>query len=130
MVQGFEWYCPADHNHWNRLKRVIPSLADLGATSMWIPPAAKAAWPKGNGYDIYDLYDLGEFEQKGSTATKWGTKKELVDMASTASAHGIRILFDAVLNHKASADFPEAAVGRKVDQKGRSVILLALCLFF
>jgi hypothetical protein len=27
----------------------------------------------GNGYDIYDLYDLGEFDQKGAVPTKWGT---------------------------------------------------------
>ncbi len=118
MVQGFEWYCPADQKHWKRLAKAIPGLAALGVTSMPIPPAAKAAWPKGNGYDIYDLYDLGEFNQKGTTATKWGTKQELQEMAKAADANGVRILFDAVLNHKASADFPEPAVGRRVDQKG------------
>ena len=119
MVQGFEWYCPADQKHWKRLENFVPSLAALGVTSMWIPPAAKATWKEGNGYDIYDLYDLGEFDQKGSVATKWGTKEELVSMADTASRYGVRILFDAVLNHKASADFSEPAVAQRVDPKGR-----------
>ncbi|KAH8881372.1 alpha-amylase-like protein [Thozetella sp. PMI_491] len=123
MAQGFEWYSPADNHHWNRLAKAIPNLAALGVDSMWIPPAAKAAWPKGNGYDIYDLYDLGEFNQKGCTATKWGTKQELQHMVKTANAHGVRILFDAVLNHKASADFVEPAVGRRVDQKDRTQII-------
>ena len=31
----------------------------------------KADSPDGNGYGIYDLFDLGEFDQKGSVATKW-----------------------------------------------------------
>jgi hypothetical protein len=30
------------------------------------------------GYSIYDLWDLGEFDQKGGKATKWGTKDELL----------------------------------------------------
>lgn len=35
------------------------------------PAPTKADSPDGNGYGIYDLFDLGEFDQKGSVATKW-----------------------------------------------------------
>ncbi|KAK3938965.1 glycoside hydrolase superfamily [Diplogelasinospora grovesii] len=120
MVQGFEWYVPADFKHWKRLARVTPDLAALGVTSMWIPPACKAAWAQGNGYDIYDLYDLGEFEQKGSRHTKWGSKEELLDLVKTANANGIGILFDAVLNHKAAADFVETVTATRIDPKDRT----------
>lgn len=117
MFQGFEWYAPADYKHWQRLESILPSLASLGVTSMWIPPACKASWYTGNGYDIYDLYDLGEFDQKGSRHTKWGTKEELVAMAERAERCGIAILFDAVLNHKAAADHCEEVLAVQVDPK-------------
>ncbi len=118
MFQGFEWYVPPDNKHWQRLRDTIPSLKAIGIDTMWIPPGCKAASPHGNGYDIYDLYDLGEFDQKGTVRTKWGTKEELVEMVNTANAHGIGILWDAVLNHKAAADHPERCMAVKVDPKG------------
>ncbi|KAK4183137.1 alpha-amylase [Podospora australis] len=125
MVQGFEWYIPPDHQHWRRLSQILPSLSHLGVSHLWIPPACKAAHgPDGNGYDIYDLYDLGEFPQKGSTGTKWGTKEELVDLTQIASEqYGVKILFDAVLNHKTGADFKEQCWGKQVDPKDRRVEL-------
>ncbi|GAB1318127.1 hypothetical protein MFIFM68171_08337 [Madurella fahalii] len=120
MLQAFEWYVPADGQHWRRLEGVVASLAQLGVTKMWIPPACKAASQAANGYDIYDLWDLGEFEQKGGRRTKWGPKEELVRMAEVAGRCGIGILWDAVLNHKTGADFSETAVARKVDDKDRT----------
>lgn len=126
MVQAFEWYIPPPTRsdpttHWQRLKPLLPSLAHLGTTHLWIPPACKAAKPRGNGYDVYDLYDLGEFEQKGSTRTKWGSKSELGDMTEAAKEqHGIKVLFDAVLNHKTGADRKQRARATKVDERDRT----------
>ncbi|PSR92274.1 alpha-amylase-like protein [Coniella lustricola] len=119
MFQGFEWYVPPDQKHWARLSRILPTLQTLGITSIWIPPACKAGWYTGNGYDIYDLYDLGEFDQKGSRATKWGTKEELAALAQDAQQRGIRVLFDAVLNHRAAADHTEIVQATQIDPKDR-----------
>ncbi|KAK4167034.1 alpha-amylase [Cladorrhinum sp. PSN259] len=124
MIQGFEWYIPSPSEkdpttHWQRLKSLIPSLSQLGATHIWIPPACKAAVPHGNGYDIYDLYDLGEFEQKRTTRTKWGSKQELVELTTTAQEHGVKILFDTVLNHKTGANYKEKGVATKMDPRDR-----------
>ncbi|KAL2014926.1 hypothetical protein VTK56DRAFT_6819 [Thermocarpiscus australiensis] len=119
MMQGFEWYVPADARHWRRLAKMLPSLAALGVTRLWIPPACKATSPRGNGYDVYDLYDLGEFEQKGARQTKWGGRGELVAMAEVAGRLGVRVLFDAVLNHKAGADYVERVLARRVDARDR-----------
>ncbi|EPS29733.1 putative alpha-amylase [Penicillium oxalicum 114-2] len=77
--------------------------------------------PLGNGYDIYDLYDLGEFDQKGAVATKWGTRQELEDLIYQAAALDIKIIWDAVLNHKAGADFPETFSAVEVDPKRRDI---------
>lgn len=43
-------------------------------------------------------WDLGEFNQKGGVATRWGTKTELVDAIDVAKRHGVHVLIDAVLN--------------------------------
>jgi alpha-amylase len=120
MFQGFEWYVPADHRHWKRLRRIIPQLNAIGIDKIWIPPGCKASWRDTNGYDIYDLYDLGEFDWKGLRATKWGTKEELVDMTKAANECGVGIIWDTVLNHKAAADYKEFCQAVKVDPTGTS----------
>ncbi|KAK5004112.1 hypothetical protein LTR28_009332, partial [Elasticomyces elasticus] len=71
LLQGFEWNVPADGKHYQRLCGAIPGLKAIGINNIWLPPGCKASSPEGNGYDVYDLYDLGEFDQKGSRATKW-----------------------------------------------------------
>lgn len=43
-------------------------------------------------------WDLGEFYQKETIATRWGTREELVRAVATAKTHGIDVLIDAVLN--------------------------------
>ncbi|KAI9741751.1 MAG: hypothetical protein M1834_000137 [Cirrosporium novae-zelandiae] len=119
MMQAFEWYIPADHQHWRRLEAALPSLKSIGVDNIWIPPGCKASSPQGNGYDIYDLYDLGEFDQKGSRGTKWGTKEELMQLLERAEQIGIGIYWDAVLNHKAAADHTERCKVVKVDPDDR-----------
>jgi alpha-amylase len=74
--------------------------------------------PFGIGYDIYDLYDLGEFDQKGAVATRWGSKKDLQDLVLAAQDTKIGIYWDAVLNHKAGADSTESFTAVKVDPEG------------
>ncbi|EEH15936.2 hypothetical protein PABG_06023 [Paracoccidioides brasiliensis Pb03] len=117
MFQAFEWFAPDDKKHWRRLQAALPSLKAIGVTSIWLPPGCKAMHPSGNGYDIYDLYDLGEFNQKGTKATKWGTKEELVSLVTRAHEMEIAVYWDAVLNHKAAADYVEKCVAVMVDPK-------------
>ena len=42
LMQYFEWYLPADGNHWTRLAEDAQHLADLGIRKVWMPPAFKA----------------------------------------------------------------------------------------
>jgi alpha-amylase len=104
LFQTFEWHVPADRKHYQRLLSYLPEYKRIGINALWLPPACKAANSQGNGYDVYDLYDLGEFDQKGSISTKWGSKSDLVALAVKAKEFGIDLHFDAVLNHKAGAD--------------------------
>ena len=75
LMQYFEWYLPADGNHWTRLAEDAQHLADLGICKVWMPPAFKATSNNDVGYGVYDLFDLGEFDQKGRFAPNMASKK-------------------------------------------------------
>ena len=67
MMQWFHWYTDDDGNHWKKLKEEAANLARAGITALWLPPAYKGMnGAKDVGYATYDLFDLGEFDQKGS----------------------------------------------------------------
>lgn len=121
MLQAFEWYLPDDGNHFNFLKDNLDFLKDLGFTSIWLPPFFKGTGTNDVGYGIYDLYDLGEFDQKGSVRTKYGTKKELLDLIYIAHEKGLRVYADIVLNHKAGGDETEVFKAVKVDSNNRTI---------
>jgi alpha-amylase len=116
LFQAFEWHVPADGAHWTRLRHALPGLKAIGIDQIWLPPGCKGMDRDGNGYDIYDLYDLGEFEQKGSVRTKFGSREELQDLVEEAQRLGVRVIWDAVLNHKAGADRVERSMAVKVDE--------------
>ena len=121
LLQYFHWYYPDNGSLWNKLKADAPALAQMGITAVWLPPAFKAnAGGMSVGYDVYDLYDLGEFDQKGSVRTKYGTKKEYTEAIKTAQQNGIQVYTDIVVNHLAGADEPETIKARKVDPENRN----------
>jgi alpha-amylase len=108
MMQYFHWYSPEDGSLWNQVTEKAPDLAKAGITSLWLPPAYKGTGGGMDvGYGVYDLFDLGEFDQKGSVRTKYGTKDEYVRAIQIAQKAGIRIYADVVFNHKLGADREE-----------------------
>jgi alpha-amylase len=108
LMQWFHWYIPSDGNHWNRLKQQAPDLAAVGITALWLPPAYKANGGVFDvGYGVYDLFDLGEFDQKGAVRTKYGTKQEYIAAVQTARQAGLQIYADVVFNHKMGGDAEE-----------------------
>ncbi|XP_006459524.1 hypothetical protein AGABI2DRAFT_184188 [Agaricus bisporus var. bisporus H97] len=111
MIQFFTWDAlKEDTSWWKHLENEVPRLVELGFTQAWLPPMNKAAENvTGRGYDAYDLWDLGEFNQKGGVATRWGSKEELIRACETAKQCGLDILIDAVLNHKHGGDTTEQA---------------------
>lgn len=104
MMQFFHWYLPSGGQLWNEAATKAKDLAELGVTALWFPPAYKGTGPDDVGYGPYDLYDLGEFDQKGTFATKYGTKAEYLNAIEEAHKYGIQVYADVVLNHKAGAD--------------------------
>jgi alpha-amylase len=81
MMQAFYWDAPVKENKqgewWNHVAEQVPQLAAAGINTLWLPPFSKCANATSNGYDPYDYFDLGDFEQKGSTKTAYGNRAEL-----------------------------------------------------
>jgi len=119
MMQYFEWNVPDNGQFWNQLKEDAEHLHKIGVTAVWIPPACKGTKSNDVGYGIYDLYDLGEFDQKGTVRTKYGTKEELKAAIDELHKYKISVYFDAVMNHKAGADYTEKFLAKEVDPDNR-----------
>jgi len=120
-MQYFEWYLPDDGQHWSRLAEDAPNLAAKGIRKVWMPPAFKGTGSNDVGYGVYDLFDLGEFDQKGTVRTKYGLKEEYLRAIEALSQNGIEAIADVVLNHKAAADYKERFTVVEVDPNDRNV---------
>lgn len=124
LMQYFEWYLPSDSTLWNKVTKETKHLENVGITHLWLPPAYKGASGKNDvGYGVYDLYDLGEFDQKGAIPTKYGTKDEYVEAIKTLRENNIKVLADVVLNHKMGADETEEVLAVQDDASDRNVSL-------
>ena len=86
---------------WSDLSRKMPEIAEAGYTSLWLPPPAKGTSVYSVGYDLFDPFDLGDKNQQGTVATKYGTKAQLLQLVQTAHQFGIRVYFDNIMNHRA-----------------------------
>lgn len=119
VMQFFEWNLLNSGNLWKRIKSEASHLHESGISAVWIPPAYKAISQQDEGYAAYDLYDLGEFFQKKTIRTKYGTKQELKSMIDELHRFGINVYLDAVMNHKAGADSGEKFTVREVNPQQR-----------
>lgn len=120
MMQAFEWETKSDGSFYKDLTKNAKELKEKGFDALWLPPMCKGGSDMDVGYGIYDLWDLGEFDQKGSVRTKYGTKEELLNAIKSLHDAGIEVYADIVLNHKANADFAEEFDAKMVDQNDRT----------
>jgi len=97
LLQWFE-------SDWDEMYQKLPKVAEAGYDSFWIPPPTKG--PVGTstkwanvGYNLYDRFDLGDVPQRGSLATRYGTRGSLRAMVDNAHRLGIKIIPDIVMNH-------------------------------
>src|SRR5438067_13483055 len=98
MVQYF-------NTDWSEITQKMPELAEAGYDSIWIPPPTKGSGGLSVGYDLWDRFDLGSKDQRGSVRTRYGTEAELLRMIETAHRFGIRVYLDTIVNHQ-SLDLP------------------------
>lgn len=116
LLQCFHWYYPEGGKLWPELAERADGFNDIGINMVWLPPAYKgASGGYSVGYDSYDLFDLGEFDQKGSIPTKYGDKAQLLAAIDALKRNDIAVLLDVVVNHKMGADEKEAIRVQRVN---------------
>lgn len=124
MMQYFEWYLPNNGLFWERCAAQAKSLKQIGINMVWLPPAYKGAkGSKSVGYDVYDTYDLGEFEQRGAVMTKYGTKEQYLEAVKTLQDNGIEVYADIVLNHMMGADEVEEVFAVENNAENREEVI-------
>lgn len=106
MMQAFYWDVPVDEtakngSWWDNLKTKAPELKAAGITGIWTPVPSKGNWGIiDNGYGVYDHYDLGNYNQKGTIETRFGSRSELEQMIAVMhQSPKIEVYSDVVLNH-------------------------------
>jgi len=106
MMQAFYWDVPVDETSkngtwWDNLSSKAAELKTAGIVGIWVPPPSKGNWGIiDNGYGIFDHYDLGNYNQKGSVETRFGSKQELLNMINVMhQSPKINVYADVVLNH-------------------------------
>lgn len=120
MMQYFHWYNSNHGEHWNEINNRAQELADSGFTALWLPPAYKGTSGVNDvGYGVYDIFDLGEFNQKGTIRTKYGTRQQYLEAIRELQNNGIQVYADAVLNHKIGGDHPEIVKATPYPQNNR-----------
>ena len=121
MVQFFEWYLPSDGLFWQTVANEAKYLSEIGISRIWLPPAYKGSGGIDDvGYGVYDLYDLGEFDQKGSIRTKYGTKDEYLNAIKILHENNIKVLADIVFNQKMGADETEKVIALEDNPQNRT----------
>lgn len=126
ILQYFDWDSNGDGQHWVRVKNSAQSWADKGVTAFWLPPAYKGgAGSNDVGYGVYDIFDLGEFQNRwepaGTVRTRWGTKDQYIQAIDAAHNANIQVYGDIVLNHMTSADDVDTTTMVRVDKENRNI---------
>lgn len=105
IMQAFYWDVPAGGTWWDVVKSKLPSWDAAGFSAIWLPPSSKASnGANSMGYDPYDYFDFGQYNQKGSIETRFGSNTELASLITTAHANNLQVYADMVLNHNSGGD--------------------------
>jgi alpha-amylase len=121
LIQFFQWFYAGGGVLWNDFSKQTSYLSKLGITTAWLPPPYKGGTGAASvGYDVYDLFDLGEFDQQGTIPTKYGRKEEFVNAIRQAHHNNIQVIADTAFNHKAHGDELEKINVRKVNPENRN----------
>ncbi|MFZ4622459.1 MAG: hypothetical protein ACOYNS_17985, partial [Bacteroidota bacterium] len=99
-MQGFYWNSPMGGIWYDSLSKLAPRLATAGFNGIWFPsPVKGASGGYSMGYDPYDHFDLGEYDQKGSIETRFGSRTELVHAIGAFHTAGMEVYADIITRH-------------------------------
>ena len=105
MLQGFNW--ESWKNNWYKtLESQVDAIAQAGFTVVWLPPPTDSVSPQ--GYMPRDLYSLD---------SKYGSEKDLKALIQRFQSKGVKVLGDAVLNHRCASEQDEVGIWNKYGGK-------------
>lgn len=120
LMQAFYWDCPkqagCEFDWWSHVEAEVGKLAAVGFTALWLPPCTKAAQQKSMGYNPYDFFDFGKYDQRGGVKTWFGSEEALRSLIGKAHKAGVQVYADIVPNHCDGGDMehnPDFNVDRK-----------------
>jgi len=95
LLAGFSdiyWY--------EQLQQEVESNLYARFDRVWMNPPGKGKSGKGSvGYDVFDPYDLGSYNQADTIPTRYGTEAQLESCYQAFAQRGIECIVDTVLNH-------------------------------
>ncbi|UCE14594.1 MAG: DUF1939 domain-containing protein, partial [Candidatus Heimdallarchaeota archaeon] len=102
LLQPYYWEMPDHGSFYRKITEHMFEFAAAGFDSLWLPPPSKTevGVHAMGGYEPYDYYDLGEYDQKGRVRTHYGTRAELEDLIAEANNYNIGVICDVVINHR------------------------------
>lgn len=89
VLQGFNWESHRSGEWYRKLSKKADEIASWGFTIVWLPPPTDSVSPE--GYMPRDLYNLN---------SRYGSVDELKDIVRRFHEVGVKVLGDAVLNHR------------------------------
>lgn len=89
LLQGFNWESNKSGRWYLELEEKAEELSSLGFTIVWLPPPTESISPE--GYMPRDLYNLN---------SRYGSVDELKALVKKFHKAGLRVLGDAVINHR------------------------------
>jgi len=100
IMQGFYWNVPSGGTWWTVLQGKVSAWASAGITAVWLPPSCKCqSGALSVGYDPFDYFDFGNYNQMGTTKTLYGSKTDLTTLIGDAHTAGLKVYADIVINH-------------------------------
>ncbi|HVB04471.1 MAG TPA: alpha-amylase family glycosyl hydrolase [Chitinophagaceae bacterium] len=101
MMQGFYWNFPKTGNGFDwadTLASKASQIAQAGFTYVWLPPFYRASSGNtSNGYDPYDLYDLGAY---GLGPTGFGSASDVASLIAAFKNSHLNAIADVIYNHR------------------------------
>jgi len=82
-------------------------LARIGFTAIMYPPVSKTQsgrFPTGDGYGVFDQYDIGWKNQVGARETRFGDRERLQRSIAVARACGLDVYLDVVMHQQSGSN--------------------------
>jgi len=86
---------------------VAHGLAQAGFTAIMYPPVSKTQsghFPTGDGYGVFDQYDIGWKNQAGARETRFGDREQLQRSIAVARACGLDVYLDVVMHQQSGSN--------------------------